>query len=65
MVGLDGHSDYGAVFTQFHDQHLEDAIGTGTTLIVTGDARGNYRDSAAEQFARIAERARRVLLVEP
>ena len=65
VVGLDGHSDYGAVFTQFHDQHLDDAIGTGTTLIVTGDARGNYRDSAAEQFARIAERARRVYWLNP
>ena len=65
VVGLDGHSDYGAVFTQFHNQHLDDAIGTGTTLIVTGDARGNYRDSAAEQFARIAERARRVYWLNP
>ncbi|MEQ1873472.1 MAG: VWA domain-containing protein [Ilumatobacteraceae bacterium] len=65
VVGLDGHSDYGAAFTQFHDQHLDDAIGAGTTLIVTGDARGNYRDSAAEQFARIAERARRVYWLNP
>lgn len=65
VVGLDGHSDYGAVFTQFHDRHLEDAIGTGTTLIVTGDARGNYRDGGAEQFARIAERARRVYWLNP
>ena len=65
VVGLDGHSDYGAVFTQFHDQHLDDVIGTGTTLIVTGDARGNYRAAAADQFARIAERARRVYWLNP
>ncbi len=65
VLGLDGHSDYGAAFTQVHAQHLDDVIGTGTTVIVTGDARGNYRDAAAEQFARIAERARRVYWLNP
>lgn len=65
VVGLDGHSDYGAVFTTFLDRHLEDAVGSGTTVIVTGDARGNYRDDGAEQFERIAARARRVFWLNP
>ena len=38
VVGLDGHSDYGAVFDRFQRLHLDDAVGSGTTLIVTGDA---------------------------
>ena len=46
MVGLDGHSDYGAAFRQFAERHLADTVGAGTTVIVTGDARGNYRDRA-------------------
>lgn len=65
VVGLDGHSDYGAVFDRFHRLHLDDAVGSGTTLIVTGDARGNYRDSGLEDFERIAARARRVYWLNP
>lgn len=65
VVGLDGHSDYGNVFSRFRADHLDDAIGSGTTLIVTGDARGNYRDPGAEHFARIASRARRVYWLNP
>jgi uncharacterized protein len=65
VVGLDGHSDYGAVFHQFHERHLADAVGSATTLIVTGDARGNYRQSGAEEFARIAARAKRVYWLNP
>jgi uncharacterized protein with von Willebrand factor type A (vWA) domain len=65
VVGLDGHSDYGAVFRQFVNEHLEDAVGNGTTVIVSGDARGNYRDAAAELFALIAARARRVYWLNP
>lgn len=65
VVGLDGHSNYGAAFTQFHDEFLDDTVGTGTTVIVTGDARGNYREAAADHFARIAERARRVYWLNP
>lgn len=65
VVGLDGHSDYGAVFDRFHRLHLDDAVGSGTTLIVTGDARGNYRDGGTDDFERIAARARRVYWLNP
>ncbi|MFM7253784.1 MAG: VWA domain-containing protein [Ilumatobacteraceae bacterium] len=65
VVGLDGHSDYGAVFDRFHRLHLDDAIGSGTTLIITGDARSNYRDAGSDAFERIAARARRVYWLNP
>ena len=65
VVGLDGHSDYGAVFDRFHRLHLDDAVGSATTLIITGDARGNYRDAGLDDFTRIAARARRVYWLNP
>jgi uncharacterized protein with von Willebrand factor type A (vWA) domain len=64
VVGLDGHSDYGAVFRQFADQHLE-LVGRRTTLIVTGDGRSNFREPDVEAFGSIAERARRVYWLDP
>ena len=65
VVGLDGHSDYGAVFRQFDDEHLDEVIGRRTTLVIAGDARGNHRDAGVVAFARIAGRARRVLWLNP
>ncbi len=65
VVGLDGHSDYGAVFSQFANVHLEDTVGSGTTVIISGDARSNYRDGGVDPFQRIADRARRVYWLNP
>ena len=65
VVGLEGHSDYGSVFDRFRRLHLDDAVGSGTTLIVTGDARGNYRDAGVADFEAIAARARRVYWLNP
>lgn len=64
VVGLDGHSDYGAVFRQFAREHL-DLIGRRTTLIVTGDGRSNFRDPGVDAFRAISERARRVYWLNP
>lgn len=64
VVGLDGHSDYGAVFRQFAKEHL-DRVGRRTTLIVTGDGRSNFRDPGIEAFGAIANRARRVYWLDP
>lgn len=64
VVGLDGHSDYGAVFSQFTDEHLH-LVGNRTTVIVTGDARSNFRDPGVDAFRSIAERARRVYWLDP
>jgi uncharacterized protein len=65
VVGLDGHSDYGAVFRHFSDTYLDDAVGSGTTVIVTGDARNNYRAEHTDALGAIAERARRVYWLNP
>jgi uncharacterized protein with von Willebrand factor type A (vWA) domain len=65
IVGLDGHSDYGAVFRQFVDEFLDAAVGRRTTIIVSGDGRSNFRDPGAEAFRAIAERARRVYWLDP
>jgi uncharacterized protein len=65
VVGLDGHSDYGQVFGQFERRYLGDAVSHRTTVIVTGDARGNYRDDNVAAFARLAQRARRVFWLNP
>ncbi len=64
VVGLDGHSDYGRVFGEFERRYLE-AVSHRTTVIVTGDARGNYRDENVAAFARLAERARRLFWLNP
>jgi uncharacterized protein len=65
VVGLDGHSDYGQVFAQFERRYLGDAVTHRTTVIVTGDARGNYRDDNVAAFARLAQRARRLFWLNP
>jgi uncharacterized protein len=65
VVGLDGHSDYGQVFGQFERRYLGDALSHRTTVIVTGDARGNYRDDNVAAFARLAQRARRLFWLNP
>jgi uncharacterized protein len=65
VVGLDGHSDYGRVFAQFAAEPLLSAIGPRTSLIVCGDARGNYRPDNAEAFSAIARRARKVYWLNP
>lgn len=67
VVGLDGHSDYGEVFATFRRTHLDEAVDGGTTLIISGDARGNHRDPGIDHFRQIAARARRVhwLVPEP
>jgi uncharacterized protein with von Willebrand factor type A (vWA) domain len=65
VVGLAGHSDYGKVFDEFAERHLVDAVTPATTVIVTGDARGNFHDGAPAAFSLIAARARRVHWLNP
>ncbi|HET9665827.1 MAG TPA: VWA domain-containing protein, partial [Desertimonas sp.] len=65
VIGLDGHSDYGAAFGQFADEYLHDAVGRRTTVIVTGDGRSNFREPGREAFRAIVERARRVYWLDP
>jgi uncharacterized protein len=64
LVRGDGHSDYGRAFAEFVDRYGS-AVTPRTTLIVTGDARTNFRAPGAEAFARLTERARAVLWLNP
>ena len=65
VVGLDGHSDYGRVFADFAADRLHDVVGPRTSVIVCGDARGNYRDDQVASFAAICRKARRVYWLNP
>jgi uncharacterized protein with von Willebrand factor type A (vWA) domain len=64
VVRGDGHSDYGRAFEEFVERYGS-AITPRTTLIVTGDARTNFREPGAGAFAELVERARAVLWLNP
>jgi uncharacterized protein with von Willebrand factor type A (vWA) domain len=64
VIGHDGHSDYGRVFAQFARDHLR-TLSARTTIVITGDARTNYRDPDAAAFRAIAARVRRVIWLDP
>ena len=64
VVGHDGHSDYGSVFRVFADR-FGNVVTPQTTVLITGDARNNFRDDAATVFAELAERARSVFWLNP
>lgn len=64
VIGHDGHSDYGRVFAQFGREHLR-TLSARTTIVITGDARTNYRDPDPASFRAIAARVRRVVWFDP
>lgn len=64
VVSGDGHSDYGEVLARFLSGHA-DAVGPRTTLMVTGDARSNYRPGGAAELRELAERARALYWLNP
>lgn len=63
VVG-DGHSDYGGVLATFVREHLS-TVTPATTVIITGDARTNYRAAGFDDFGVIAARAKRVFWLNP
>ena len=64
IVRRDGHSDYGRSFQEMVDRYA-DAVTRRTTLLVTGDARNNYRPAGAEHLATLAARARATFWLNP
>lgn len=64
VVHFDGHSDYGNVLEQFAERY-PDAVTPRTSVIVTGDARSNYRPSRPELLADVAETARGLYWLNP
>ena len=66
VVSTDGHSDYGQVLQRFRDHFGRSAISGKTTLIITGDARNNYRlDPAAETLRALHAQARSIYWLNP
>lgn len=64
LVRRDGHSDYGMSFKDMWEDH-GDAVTSRSTVVVTGDARNNYRDPGTEYLDRIAERSRALFWLNP
>lgn len=64
LVRRDGHSDYGSALTTFAEVYA-DSVTPRSTVIVTGDARNNYRDTGREVVAAIADRARALHWLNP
>ena len=64
LVRRDGHSDYGRSLREFREHH-RDAVTAKTTIIVTGDARNNYREAGLEDLEQIARRSRALFWLNP
>jgi len=64
LVRRDGHSDYGHSFADMWNTY-GDAVTSKSTVIITGDARNNYRDAGAEYLDRVAERSRATFWLNP
>jgi uncharacterized protein len=62
-VGL-GSSNYGRALEDF-DKDFMSAVTNRTTVIILGDGRTNYLDPRTDILRRIAERARRVIWLNP
>lgn len=64
VVGMDGRSDYGRAFGQLVQDFLP-RLNPRTTVIVTGDARNNYREPNLAALHRIAQSCRALFWLNP
>ena len=64
VVWLDGHSDYGNSLETFHTRYGRQ-LTPRTTVIITGDARNNYRPPRDSVLADIAKASRAVIWLNP
>ncbi len=64
VVWLDGHSDYGHAFEQFTDRYLGD-VTSRSTVIITGDARNNYREPKSHYLGEIAAASEALYWLNP
>jgi uncharacterized protein with von Willebrand factor type A (vWA) domain len=64
VIWLDGHSDYGNTFEKFLTRYGSQ-ISSRTTIIITGDARNNYRPTRDEALGELARRTRTVIWLNP
>jgi hypothetical protein len=64
VIPVQANSNYGRALEIFGTRHL-DSVTSKTTVIVIGDARGNYNPPNAERLAEIRRRAKRLLWINP
>jgi uncharacterized protein len=64
VVWVDGHSDYGHALNEF-DRRWGDDVTSRATVLVLGDARNNYHDSAAWVLGALQHQARHVYWLNP
>ena len=64
VVWLDGHSDYGHAFAQFGEKYGRE-ITPRSTVIITGDARNNYREPREAYLADISASAKSLYWLNP
>lgn len=64
VVWMDGHSDYGNSFETFLVRYGSQ-INPRTTIIITGDARNNYRPPRDAALGDIAKQSRAVIWLNP
>jgi uncharacterized protein len=64
VVRSDGHSDYATVFALMNEEHKA-AIDARSTVIITGDARTNYRSDGVDSLQELQRRAERIYWLNP
>jgi uncharacterized protein with von Willebrand factor type A (vWA) domain len=64
LVWFDGHSDYGHSIEAFAEAY-PDAVGPRTSLLILGDARNNYRATAAQTLKMLVQRSRHAYWLNP
>ena len=64
VIDVDAHSDHGAAFAQFLDEH-NGALNRRTTLIVLADGRSNGADPQVEKLAEMSRRVRETIWLTP
>jgi uncharacterized protein with von Willebrand factor type A (vWA) domain len=64
VVWMDGHSDYGNTFETLLNRYGSQ-ITPRTTILVTGDARNNYRPTRDAALGEIAAKARALIWLNP
>lgn len=64
VVWMDGHSDYGHSFEMFQERYAAD-LTPRSAVIITGDARNNYRPPHADVLGAIQDEVRGVYWLNP
>ncbi|RKZ09922.1 hypothetical protein DRQ25_04660 [Candidatus Fermentibacteria bacterium] len=64
-VSVEGYSDFGNSFMEFHNHHLSRCVDKKTTVIILGDARNNRKESESWTLQEMQEKAKTLLWLNP